>query len=171
MAFGMNFPLIGATVLLVLAAPAFADDCTPVKTALMTIAKTPYSETITTTDAAGKPVTSHMVQTATTKYVERNGKWTALPVSSAELVDTLNAENKTGKMTCTRVSPDTVNGQPAVIYMVRRENNGTIIEGKLWISSQNRQLKAEMTSAGRHFITTTDYDHVQAPVGAAPPGR
>ena len=168
MALRIAFPFIGATALVVLTTPAIADDCAPVNTALMTVAKTPYSETITTTDSAGKPVTSHMVQTATTKYIERNGKWTSLPVSSADLVDTLNEQIKTGKMTCTRVGADSVNGQAAVVYMVHRENEGNVSDAKLWISARNRQLKAEITASGKHFVTMSDYDHVQAPAGATP---
>ena len=100
MLFGMNRIFLGAVVLVVSAAPAWADDCTQPMAAMMVSAKTPYSETIVSPGLGGKMVTSHMVQTATIKYVERNGSWTSLPVSSPDLVHTLNDMLKTAKITC-----------------------------------------------------------------------
>jgi hypothetical protein len=78
---------------------------------MMVSAKTPYSETVVSPGAAGNMVTSHIVQTATTKYVERTGGWTALPISSPDLVDALNGMLKTAKMTCKRIGAEQVNGQ------------------------------------------------------------
>ena len=86
----MNPKVLSIALVVAAAAPAWADDCTQPIAALMDEAKTPYSETIVSQGADGKPSTSHMVQTATAKYVERNGGWTSLPISSSDLVDTLN---------------------------------------------------------------------------------
>ena len=166
-----NRIFLGAVVLVVSAAPAWADDCTQPTAAMMVSAKTPYSETIVSSGPGGKMVTSHMVQTATIKYVERNGGWTSLPVSSSDLVDTLNAMLKTAKTICKRTGTEQVNGQPTTVYTVHMENHGVITDSTLWIAAQNRQLKSDMTVDGKHFSATFDYDHVQPPAGAKPVGQ
>jgi hypothetical protein len=171
MLFDMNRAAIGTTIFVVLTAPVWADDCTQPTAALMVTAKTPYSETIVSPGPDGEMVTSHMVQTATGKYVERNGNWTSMPVSSADLVDTLNDMLKTAKMTCKRTGTEEVNGQPTTVYTVHVENGGAVTDSTLWISAQNRQLKSEMAVNGRHFTATFDYEHVQPPAEAKPLGQ
>ena len=138
---------------------------------MMVSAKTPYSETIVSPGPGGKMVTSHMVQTATLKYVERNGKWASLPVSSRDLVETLNDTLKTGKITCQRTGTEQVNGQSTTVYTVHIEYKGVVTDGRTWISAQNRQLKSDLTVNGKHFSSTFDYDHVQPPAGAKPIGQ
>jgi hypothetical protein len=167
----MNRIVLGAMVLIVSVAPAWADDCAQPIAALMLMAKTPYSETYVSGGPGGKMVTSHMVQTATIKYVERNGSWTSLPVSSAELVETLNGTLKTAKITCKRTGAEQLGGQPTTVYTVHLENQGTVTDSTLWISAQNHQLKSDTTVDGRHFTATFDYDHVQPPSGAKPLGQ
>ncbi len=172
MLIGMNRTVLAAAVLVVSAAPAWADDCTQFTAALMVSAKTPYSETIVSPGPGGKMVTSHMVQTATTKYVERSdGGWTALPISSADMVASLNDDLKKWKMTCKRTGTEQVNGQQTTVYTVHVEKEGTVTDGTLWISAQNRQLKSDMKGGGPHFTATFDYDHVQPPAGAKPVGQ
>ncbi len=171
MLFDMNRAAIGAAMFVVLAAPVWADDCTQPMAALMVTAKTPYSETIVFPGPDGKMVTSHMVQTATSKYVERNGSWTSMAISSADLVDTLNEELKTAKLNCRRTGTERVNGQQATVYTVHMEMGGKVIEGTLWISAQNRQMKTDTTADGRRFTATFDYEHVQPPAGAKPLGQ
>jgi hypothetical protein len=124
---------------------------------MMVSAKTPYSETILSPGPGGKMVTSHMVQTATTKYVERSGRWTSLPVSSTDLVDTLNDMLKTAKLTCRRTGTEQVNGRPTTIYAVHMEHQGVVTDSTLWISADNRQLKSDTTVAGKDSSATFDY--------------
>lgn len=171
MLFDVKRLFLGGVVLVVSAAPAWADDCTQPTAAMMIGAKTPYSETIVSPGLGGKMVTSHMVQTATIKYVERNGSWTSLPVSSSDLVDTLNDMLKTAKITCKRTGAEQVNGQAATVYTMHMESQGVVTDGTLWISAQNRQLKSDTTVNGKHFAATFDYDHVQPPAGAKPVGQ
>ena len=171
MLFDMKRKILGALVLVLTAAPAWADDCMQPTAAMMVGAKTPYSETIVSPGPGGKMVTSHIIQTATTKYVERNGSWTSLAVSSADLVDTLNEMLKTAKISCKRTGTEQVNGQPTTIYSVHIENEGIVTDSTVWISDQNRQLKSETTAGGKHFSSTFDYDHVQPPAGAKPVGQ
>jgi hypothetical protein len=171
MLFDMNRAVIGTTIFVVLAAPVWADDCTQPMAALMITAKTPYSETIVFPGPDGKMLTSHLVQTATSKYVERNGNWTSMPISSADLVDTLNDEFKTAKLNCRRTGTEQVNGQQTTIYTVHMEIGGRVTDGTLWISAQNRQMKSDTTVNGSRFTATFDYEHVQPPAGAKPLGQ
>jgi hypothetical protein len=94
-----------------------------------------------------------------------------MPVSSAELVDTLNNEFKTAKLNCRRTGTEQVNGLQTTVYTVHMEMGGTVTEGTLWISAQNRQMKSDMSVNGRHFTATFDYEHVQPPAGAKPLGQ
>jgi hypothetical protein len=171
MLFDMNRIFLGAGVLVVSAAPAWADDCTQPTAAMMVSAKTPYTETVVSSSPDGKTVTSHIVQTATIKYVERTGGWTALPISSPDLVDSLNRMLKTAKITCKRTGTELVNGQPATVYTVHLENQGVVSDSTLWISAQNRELKSDTTVNGKHFGETFDYDDVQPPAGAKAVGQ
>ena len=171
MPFYMNRLLLGTVVLVASTAPARADDCTQPTAAMMVSAKTPYSETIVSSGPGGQMVTSHMVQTATTKYVERKGGWTALPISSADLVNALNDMLKTAKISCKRIGTEQVNGQSATIYTLHTEYRGVVTDNTLWISAQNRQLKSDTTVNGQHYSAAYDYDHVQPPAGAKPPGQ
>jgi len=167
----LRAPLAATTLSVVLAAPAWADDCAQPLAALMVTATTPYRETIELRGPDGKMVTSHLVQTATGKYVERNGSWTSIPVSSADLVDTLNDELKTAKLSCRRAGTEQVNGQQTTVYTLHMEMGGRITDGTLWISAQNRQLRSDTTANGRRFSATFDYEHVEPPPGAKPVGQ
>ena len=167
----LNRIVLAAAVIAVSATPAWADDCTQPTAALMLSAKTPYRETIVSPGPDGKLVTSQIVQTATTKYVEQNGRWTSLAVSSSDLVHAFNEMLKTGKMTCKRIGTEQINGQLTTKYMVRIETGSIVTDNTLWISAQNRQLKADTRVNGKQYAVTFDYDHVQPPAGASHLGQ
>ena len=171
MFFEFNRTVIAAALIVVSATPAWSDECTQPTAALMFSAKTPYRETIVSPGPGGKSVTSQIVQTATTKYVERDGRWTSLPVSSSDLVHAFNEMLKTGKMTCKRIGTEQINVQLTTKYTVRIETEGIVTENTLWISAQNRQLKADTKVNGKQFAVTFDYDHVQPPAGVRPVGQ
>ena len=101
MFFEFNRTVIAAALIVVSATPAWSDECSQPKAAMMVSAKTPYRETIVSPGPGGKLVTSQIVQTATTKYVEQKGRWTSLYVSSADLDQAFNEMLKTGKMSQT----------------------------------------------------------------------
>ncbi len=163
-------PVIAATALGVISTPARADDCAQVDAAMKGAATTPYSSVITRTDMQGHPVTSRFVQTSTTKYVEVHDKWMAMSISSKDLLDTLNEQRKTAKMTCGRVGSGPVNGQTATVYAVHTENQGTVSDSKLWISGQNLLLKSEIGVGGKQYVVVYDYSHVDPPKDATPVG-
>ena len=165
----MLFRSLAVATLAFAAAPAFADECSAVTAAMMMAAKTPYSLTVNRTDKSGKTASAHMVQTATTKYIETNGVWTSIPMSSEEMIEALNEKLKTGKMTCTRDGAEAVNGKPATIYAVHMENNGTASDGRLWVSS-DRMIKSELRLNGSITTTMFDYENVKPPSDAKPLG-
>ncbi len=159
-----------AAALAFISMPAWANDCAAVDAAMNGAATTPYSSVITRTDAQGHLVTSHMVQTATTKYVETHGKWVAMNISSKDLLDHLGEERKTAKMTCVGAGSEDVDGQSAAVYHVHIENDGTTSDNKLWISGENRLLKSESTVGGKQYSVSYDYAHIDPPKDAKPLG-
>lgn len=158
--------LLFAAAFAAFAAPAFADDCVAVRSAMMTVATTPYTTTVTKTDGQGKKTVSQAIQTATTKYVQSHGKWYAMNISENDLLDTL----KTTKMSCQRIGTDSANGLPAVIYKVHRDNDGTLLDEKTWISAKGLPLKSEGQVDGSTYEALYDFTRAQPPAGARPLG-
>ena len=163
--------LAGAAALCLLTGPAFADDCAPVISSTIASAKAPHSSTVARTDASGHSSVGHLVQTTDLAYIERNGKWVSLKNSSQDLVDRVNENLKTTKLTCTRSGTEAINGEPTTVYTVHTENEGSTSDAKVWISAQNLQVKTDVHTEGTHAVTTVDYAHVKAPEGAAPLAR
>lgn len=129
-------------------------------------AKTPFTTTITKSDGQGRKTVSQVIQTATNKYVQSHGKWYAMRISENDLLDTLKAT----KMTCLRIGTDSANGQPAVIYKVHRENDGTSLDEKTWISAKGLPLKSEARADGSTYESMYDFTHAQPPASATPLG-
>ena len=131
---------------------------------MMTSAKTPFTTTISKTDGQGRKTVSQVIQTATSKYVQSHGKWYAMSISENDLLDTLKAT----KMTCLRIGTDSANGQPAVIYWVHRENEGTFLDEKTWISAKGLPLKSERQMDGSTYESMYDFTHAEPPASAKP---
>ena len=152
------------------AAPAFADDCKPVTDSIIVTVKTPYKMTLTRTGKDGKPETNYLVQTPNAKYVQTGGRWITMPSSSQDLLDQLNATMKTAKMECHRLGTEMVSGQSAAIYSMHVENEGTVSDSKVWLSSDRLPLKSEVVVNGTTITSIYDYANVQPPLDAAPLG-
>lgn len=151
-----------------LATPALADDCVAARSAIADTTHTPVSTTSTKTDAQGKQSVTRMIQTATHKYVQTaSDGWDSLNISIQDLIDTLNAT----KLSCRRSGSDSVNGEPAAVYDVRMEQDGTISDTSIWVSSRsNLIMKAEQGAGGARHTTVYDYSHVTPPAGATEMG-
>jgi hypothetical protein len=158
--------LFSVTAFAAFAAPAFADDCAAVRSAMMTGAKMPYTTTITKIDGQGRKTVSQVIQTATTKYVQTHGKWLSMNISEKDLLDNL----KVTKITCVRIGMDSTNGQPAAIYKVHTENDGTVLDEKMWISAKGLPLKSEALVDGTTYESLYDLAHAQPPADAKPVG-
>jgi len=152
------------------AAPAFADGCQPVIDSMIVTVKTPYKMTLTRTGKDGKPETNYLVQTPNAKYIQTGGRWITMPSSSQDLLDQLNATVKTAKMECQRLGTEMVSGQSTAIYSLHVENQGTVSDSKIWLSSDHLPLKSEVVVNGTTMTSLYDYANVQPPPGAAPLG-
>jgi hypothetical protein len=150
----------------VLTAPALADDCATVKSAMLNSGHTPHSVILTRTDGQGKQTVTRQVQTVDNKYVQRpDGKWYAMNIAIKDLNDDLS-----GLLTCRRSGSDSVSGEVTVVYEVHMNLEGEVTDQKIWVSSKNMVLKSEGTIEGAHYTTDYDFAHVTPPANAIPMG-
>jgi hypothetical protein len=150
----------------VLATPTLADECAPVKSALLNSGHMPHTVILTRTDGQGKKAVTRQVQTVDNKYVQTaDGKWYAMNIAIKDLNDDLS-----GVQTCRRSGSDIVSGEATVVYEVHMNLEGQVSDQKLWVSSKNMVLKSEGTIEGAHYITEYDFAHVTPPANAIPLG-
>jgi hypothetical protein len=157
--------LIGLA-LTVLTAPARADDCAPVKSALLNSGHTPHSVILTRTDGQGKKTVTRQVQTVDNKYVQTaDGKWYAMNIAIKDLNDDLS-----GVLNCRCSGSDSVSGEVTAVYDVHMNLEGQVSDQKMWVSSKNMVLKSEGTIEGAHYTTEYDFAHVTPPANVLPMG-
>jgi hypothetical protein len=78
-----------------------------------------------------------------------------------------------GKQKVTRTvqtGTDSVNGEPAAVYEVHMDDNGTIVEQKIWVSSKNLILKADGSVNGVRYSSVYDFSHVTPPANSTAMG-
>jgi hypothetical protein len=143
---------------------ALADDCAvAAKSAMLATAQKPVSTITTKTSAQGKQSVTRTVQIETNKYVQmESGEWYSMDVAIKDVID----NTKSSKVMCKRSGSDMVNGQPAIFYELRIDTDGTIMESKIWVSSQNLVLKSEGIQGASHYTTVFDSSHVTPPANA-----
>jgi hypothetical protein len=155
-----------ALVFTVLTAPALADDCATVKSAMLNTGHTPHSLILTQTDGQGKKTVTRQVQTVDNKYVQTpDGKWYAMNISIKDLNNDLS-----GLLTCRRSGNDSASGEVTVVYEVHMNQEGNVTDQRIWVSSKNMVLKSEGTIEGTHYTTDYDFAHVTPPANAIPMG-
>lgn len=163
-------PFLAATALAFsLASPARADDCAPVKAAMLQTVRTPHTITINRIKG-GKPVTNHMIQTKDAKYVEVNGKWRTLPFSQDDFREMEKSFNEI-TFTCKQLGRDSVDGHSATVYSSHYKNEDTEGDAKLWIGADGLPLKSETTHDGQLTSSAYDFAHADAPADATPIGK
>jgi hypothetical protein len=151
-----------ALAFVVLTAPALADDCATVKSAMLNSGHTPKSVIVTKTDGQGTKTVTRQVQTVDNKYVQTaEGKWYAMHIAIKDLDDDLS-----GVLTCRRSGGDGVSGESTAVYQVHMNMNGQVSDQKLWVSAKNLILKSEGVIAGARYSTEYDFAHVTPPTGA-----
>jgi hypothetical protein len=161
-----NSRVLFALAFAVLTAPALADDCTTVKSAMLNSGHTPNSKLVTKTDGQGKKTVSRQVQTIDNKYVQvPDGKWYAMNIAIKDLNDDLS-----GVQTCRRSGTESVSGESTAVYEVHMNIEGSISNGRVWVSSKNLILKSEQVIEGAHYTTEYDFGHVTPPANAIPMG-
>ena len=146
------------------AIPALADDCAvAAKSAMVATAQKPLSTVTTMTSAQGKQSVTRTVQTETNKYVQtESGEWYSMDMAIKDLID----NSKSTKVVCKRSGTDMVNGHPAIVYELQIDTEGTIMENKMWVCSQNFILKSEGNFGTSHYTTVYDSSHVTPPANA-----
>lgn len=147
-------------------ASALADDCPAARSAMLDTGHRPVSKTVTQTNSQGKQTVTREVQTETNKYVQTaDGKWHSMNIAIKDLNDLSSA-----KLTCRRDGSDTVSGEPTVVYAVHIDDEGTVKDMKIWVSSRNLILKAEGKNGASSYTVMYDFSHVVPPAGAIPLG-
>jgi hypothetical protein len=150
----------------VLGAPALADDCTTVKSAMLNTGHAPNSLLITKTDGQRKKTVTRQVQTVDNKYVQMpDGKWRALNIAIKDLHDDLPEVQ-----TCRRSGSENVGGESTTVYDVHMNIEGSISDGKVWVSSKNLILKSQRVIEGADYTVEYDFSHVTPPANAIPMG-
>lgn len=145
-----------------LSAPALADDCSTVKSAMLNSGHTPHSVIVTQTDGQGKKTVTRQVQTVENKYVQRpDGKWYAMNIAIKDLDDDLS-----GVLTCRRSGSDSISGESTAVYEVHLNMEGQVSDQKIWVSSKNMVLKSEGVIEGARYTTEYDFAHVTPPPNA-----
>jgi hypothetical protein len=70
----------------VLTAPTLADECAPVKGAMLNSGHTPHTVILTRTDGQGKKTVTRQVQTVDNEYMQTaDGKWYAMNIAIKDL--------------------------------------------------------------------------------------
>ncbi len=157
-----NVLISGALAIAMLTAPAIADDCAAVKTAMLNSGHTPHSVVVTKVDGQGKKTVARLIQTVDNKYVQTpGGKWYAMNIAMKDLDD-----DTSGLLMCHLSGRDSVGGEAAAIYEVHMNLEGEIQDQSIWVSSNNRVLKIEGAYEGIRHTTEYDYVHATPPVNA-----
>ena len=123
----------------------------------------PVSTITTKTTAQGKQSVTRTVQTEKNKYVQtESGEWYSMDIGIKDVID----DTKSTKVMCRSGGTDTVNGQPMISYELKTDNEGTMREYKIWVSSQNLILKSEGIQDTSKYTTVFDSTHVTPPANA-----
>jgi hypothetical protein len=161
-----DFRVLTALGFVILVAPALADDCTTVKSAMLSSGHTPHSVLVTKIDGQGKKTVTRQVQTVDNKYVQTPaGKWYAMNIAIKDLNNDLS-----GVQSCRRSASESLSGESTTVYDVHMNLEGSISDNRVWVSSKNLVLKSEAVIEGVHYTTEYDFIHVTPPANAVPMG-
>jgi len=150
-----------------------ADACQPVYNALAKIVTTPshsYStQTAPLVNGQQRKVETIYVQGKT--YMLARGKWMVSPATPNDVLQQELENEKQGKSTCEFVRNESVNGEAAAVYSMRRETEIANEDGLIWISkTSGLALKKEvdMEYGGKvgkmHLIARYEYSNVKPPM-------
>lgn len=150
----------------VLALPARADDCAPVKAAMLGSLKTPHT-TIITRQKDGQPSEVRMIQTRDHKYFESRGQWRSVPIEADDLAKAQKDLDE-AKITCRRLGAERLEGKPVTAYAAHVEKEDSVSDSTIWINADGLPLKVESVIEGQTHVSRLDYDHADPPAGARP---
>jgi hypothetical protein len=151
------------------APPAVADSCQPVFDALTKIVTTP-SHSYATGVVNGKPRSTETIYVQGKIYMIVKGKWMLSPVTPDDVLEQEKENRANSKATCQFLRNESVNGEPAAVYSLRRETETGKEDGQLWISRvTGRALRNEVDvdrgAMGKsHLSARYEYTNIKPPM-------
>ena len=146
-----------------------ADSCQPVFDAWTKVVTTP-SHSYTTHTAAAAHGGTETIYVDGKIYIRASGRWMQSPATIAEVLEQEKEKEKNGKSTCNFVRNDFVGVEPAMVYSMHRETEGSKEDDQMWISKlTGRPLRDEQDvdmgrNAGKdHRSVRFEYSNVQPP--------
>ena len=150
-----------------------ADACQPVYNALTKIITTPnHSYSVQTAPLVnGQQRTVEEIDFQGKIYMLAKGKWMLIPVTSNDRLQQELENEKEGKSTCQFVRNESVNGEAAAVYSIRRETDTAKEDGLIWISKASGlalRQELDVESVGipgkMHLIGRHEYSNVKPPL-------
>jgi hypothetical protein len=150
-----------------------ADACQPVYNALTKLVTTPshsYSTQIAPlVNGQQRKVETIYVQGKT--YMLARGRWMVSPATPNDVLQQELENEKQGKSTCQFVRNESVDGEAAAVYSMRRETEIANENGLIWISkTRGLALKkdVDMEYGGKvgkmHLVARYEYSNVKPPM-------
>lgn len=150
-----------------------ADSCQPIVDAVIKLATTPsHSYSIQTAPLVnGQQRKVEVIYLQGKTYMLANGKWMLSPVTSADVVKEEMENEKSGESVCKFERNESVNGEAAAVYSMRRKVDTVNEDGLIWISQKSGLLLREEidretggTQGKTHFIERYEYSNVKPPM-------
>jgi hypothetical protein len=149
--------------------------CRPVIDAIMKQIGTPTHMYMTETAAfrGGKPTTAESIYAGGAIYIQIHGMWRRSPMTTAEMTKQQEENQKNLKAaSCRYLRDETMNGEPAVVYVEHSESEGATSDATTWVSKSRGlplRLDSDIDAGGKmgktHRSIRYEYSNVQAPAG------
>ncbi|HZR66713.1 MAG TPA: hypothetical protein VFA85_16345 [Terriglobales bacterium] len=170
--------VVALSILLLLvigqAVPASAaESCQPVYNALTKILTTPSHSYSTQTAPLvnGEQRKGETIYVQGKTYMLVRGKWMLSPVAPNDVLEQELENEKQGKSTCQFIRNESVNGEAAAVYSMRRETDAAKEDGQIWISKASGlalRKEVDMEYGGKmgkmHLIARYEYTNVKPPM-------
>ena len=150
-----------------------ADACQPIYTAFTKIVTTPsHSYSIQTAPLVnGQQRSVEVIYVQGKTYMLARGKWMISPVTPNDVLEQEEENEKQGKGACQFLRNESVNGEAAAVYSMRRETDIASEDGLIWISkTSGLALRKEVDlahgekQAKMHLSARYEYSNVKAPM-------
>ncbi len=152
------------------APPAVADACRPVFDAITKIATTP-SHSYSTGVLNGTIRSTETIYLQGKIYMIVKGKWMLSPVTPNDVLEQEKENQTNSKTTCQFLRNESVDGEAAAVYSMRRETENAKEDGQIWISKvTGRALRKEVdvdsggATGKSHLSARYAYSNVKPPM-------
>lgn len=150
-----------------------ADACQPVYNALTKLVTTPsHSYSVQTAPLVnGKQRTVETIYVQGKIYMLAQGKWMLSPVTPSDVLEQETENEKQGKSICQLMRNESVNGEAATVYSMRRKTDTANEDGLIWISKTSGlalRKEVDMDYGGKpgkmHLTARYEYSNVKPPM-------